>query len=182
MPVRGGNAPGTNVEEDLTLVVVRGFGAEPMMLLTDVNIQLSRASVWFVVQGYLGRWMVEETIRFIKQSYRIEDIRVLTHDRLKNVAAQVSASAYFAAVWLGEGVRVSVLRHMVARLSKRFFGIPGSTITHWRMEQVQSSPALAAGCLPRPTSLLHSRLHSNSVCHCRPENRGIGECPRTHHP
>jgi hypothetical protein len=111
-------------EEDMALVVVRGFGEEPLMLLTNLAVKPSRTSLWTVVQGYLGRWMVEETIRFIKQSYNLEDIRVLDYDRLKNLVALVAAAAYFAAVWLGEGIRLSVLRCMVTTLSKRFFGVP----------------------------------------------------------
>jgi hypothetical protein len=38
---------------------------------------------------------VEDTIRFIKQSYNVEDIRVLAYQRLKNMAALVSAAAFF---------------------------------------------------------------------------------------
>ena len=110
--------------EDLALVVVRGFGEEPLMLLTSLVVKPSRKSLWSVVQGYLGRWMVEETIRFIKQSYHLEDIRVLDYDRLKNLVALVAAAAYFAAVWLGEGLRLTVLRRIVTTLSKRFFGVP----------------------------------------------------------
>jgi len=49
-------------------------------------------------QLYLARWMVEETIRFIKQSYHLEDVRVLDYQRLKNLMALVPAAAYFPAV------------------------------------------------------------------------------------
>ena len=111
-------------EEQLTLVIVRGFGEEPLMLLTNVEVKPSRTSLWFVVQGYLARWMVEETIRFIKQSYHLEDIRVLDYERLKNLVALTLAAAYFAAVWLGERLRLAVLCRRVAKLSKRFFGVP----------------------------------------------------------
>jgi hypothetical protein len=113
-----------NRTDDLALVVVRGFGETPLLLLTNVQVLPSRASLWSVVQGYLGRWMVEETLRFIKQSYRLEEIRVLKYERLQNLVALVAAAAYFAAVWLGEGLRLSVLRCAVTRLAKRFFGIP----------------------------------------------------------
>ena len=68
--------------------------------------------------------MVEETIRFIKQSYYLEDIRVLDYDRLKNLVALVATAAYFAAVWLGGGLLLTVLRRMVTIRSKRFFGVP----------------------------------------------------------
>jgi Transposase DDE domain len=113
-----------NRTDDLALVVVRGFGETPLMLLTNVAVTPSRASLWAIVKGYLGRWMVEETIRFIKQSYRLEEIRVLKYERLQNLVALVAAAAYFAAVWLGEGLRLAVLRRIVAKLSKRFFGVP----------------------------------------------------------
>jgi len=110
--------------EELTLVVVHGLGEEPLMLLTNVPVRPSRTSLWFIVQGYLARWMVEEAIRFIKQSYRLEDLRVLDYDRLRNLVALVLAAAYFAAVWLGERLRLTILCRRVAKLSKRFFGVP----------------------------------------------------------
>ena len=111
-------------DEQLYLVVVKGFGTEPLLLLTAVALTHSRRSLWFVVRGYLARWMVEETIRFIKQSYHLEDIRVLDYQRLKNLMALVLAAAYFSAVWLGETLKLAVLCTRVARVAKRFFGVP----------------------------------------------------------
>lgn len=111
-----------NVE--LTLVVVRGFGEKPLLLLTNVAVKNSRRSVWEIVRGYLTRWLVEETIRFIKQSYRLEDLRVLEYERLRNLAALVLAAAYFAAVWLGESLKLAVLTSRVTKVAKRFFGVP----------------------------------------------------------
>lgn len=111
-----------NVE--LTLVVVKGFGSEPLLLLTNVAVKGTRRSVWHIVRGYLTRWLVEETIRFIKQSYRLEDLRVLDYERLRNLAALVMAAAYFAAVWLGESLKLAVLASRVCRVAKRFFGVP----------------------------------------------------------
>jgi Transposase DDE domain len=111
-------------EEQLYLVVMRGFGAEPMMLLTNVLVTKNRMRLWFILGGYLSRWLVEETIRFIKQSYRLEDIRVLDYERLRNLVALVLAAAYFSAVWLGESLKLRILRTRVARVAKRFFGVP----------------------------------------------------------
>lgn len=46
-------------------VVVKRPGAEkPMMLLTTLNAVRTRNSLW--EEGYITRWRVEETIRFIK--------------------------------------------------------------------------------------------------------------------
>ena len=95
-----------------------------MLLLTNVAVKGTRRSVWWIVQGYLTRWLVEETIRFIKQSYRLEDLRVLDYERLRNLAALVMAAAYFAAVWLGESLKLAVLASRVTRVAKRFFGVP----------------------------------------------------------
>jgi len=108
----------------LYLVVVMGFGKDPMMLLTNVAVKRTRSTVWFIVSSYLSRWLVEETIRFIKQSYHLEDMRVLDYERLKNLVALAVAAAYFSAVWLGESLKLKVLSTRVAQVAKRFFGVP----------------------------------------------------------
>lgn len=110
--------------QDLTLVVVKGFGREPMMLLTNLAVKRSRKTVWHVVAAYLTRWRIEETIRFIKQSYRLEDIRVLRYVRLQNMMAIVMAVVYFTAVYLGIKLKLRVLARHVVRAARRVFGVP----------------------------------------------------------
>jgi hypothetical protein len=111
-------------DRPLWLVVAKGFGAEPLMLLTTQPMRLKRAVVWWAVRAYLTRWRIEETIRFVKQSYEFEDIRVLTYRRLKNLAVLVMAVAQFAATWLGATVKLEVLAWHVLQASKRIFGVP----------------------------------------------------------
>ena len=55
--------------EPLYLVVVKGFGEEPLMLLTTVSMCKRRGLLWWAVEAYLTRWRIEETIRYIKQCY-----------------------------------------------------------------------------------------------------------------
>jgi hypothetical protein len=110
--------------EELTLVVVKGFGEEPLMVLTNLPIRRSRKSVWHVVQSYITRWRIEDVIRFVKQSYRLEDMRCLTYRRLQALMVLVTAAAYFAAVYLGLRMKLRVLAGHVLRASKRVFGIP----------------------------------------------------------
>ncbi len=110
--------------EELTLVVVKGFGEEPLMILTNVPVRRSRKSVWHVVQSYITRWRIEDVIRFVKQSYRLEDIRCLTYRRLQALMVLVTAAAYFAAVYLGLRMKLRVLASHVLRASRRVFGIP----------------------------------------------------------
>jgi hypothetical protein len=119
LPVR---LPGK--DEPLTLVVVRGFGQEPMTLLTSLRVTRSRKALWWVISAYLTRWRIEETIRFIKQSYQVEDIRLLTYVRLQNMMAILLAVAYFAMVYLGVRIRLRVLAGHVLKAARRLFGTP----------------------------------------------------------
>jgi len=94
------------------------------MLLTTMPINESRKSVWRVVESYLARWRVEETIRFIKQSYQLEDIRLLTYERLRNMAALVMTTAYFTCVYLEKSIKLKILVQHIHRAAKRIYGIP----------------------------------------------------------
>jgi hypothetical protein len=106
------------------MVIVRGFGEEPMMLLTNVEMRKKRSVFWWAICAYLTRWRIEETIRFIKQSYNLEDIRLLTYERLRNMMALVLAGSYFAAVYLGMRAKLEILTAHVLKAAKRIFGIP----------------------------------------------------------
>jgi hypothetical protein len=69
-------------------------------------------------------WKIEETFRFIKQSYNLEDIRVMKYQRLKNLVILVTAVAYFAATFLGQQIKLRILCEKLMIISQRFFGIP----------------------------------------------------------
>lgn len=119
-PVRLPEYPDT----PLWLVVVKGFGREPMMLLTNIPMRRKRKALWWLVSSYLTRWRIEETIRFGKQCYRVEDIRVLTYNRLRNMVVLVTAAMFFASVILGVKIKLSILASNVLKAAKRMFGIP----------------------------------------------------------
>lgn len=112
-------------DEQLHLVVVAGFGQEPLLLLTNaLDGARDSQSLWWIVQIYLTRWKIEETFRFIKQSYNLEDIRVMKYQRLKNLVVLVTAAAYFAATFLGQKMKLRILCEKLLIISQRFFGIP----------------------------------------------------------
>ncbi len=111
-------------EEPLLLVVVAGFGAEPLLLLTNVGGVRDSQSLWWIAQIYLTRWKIEETFRFVKQSYQLEDIRVMRYQRLKNLVLLMTAAAYFAAAFLGQRLKLKILCEKLLIISQRFFGIP----------------------------------------------------------
>ena len=111
-------------DKALWLVVVRGLGAAPLMLLTDLPMRRNRQVLWWVVSSYLTRWRIEEAIRFVKQSYDLEDIRVLTYRRLRNLVVLVNAVAFFTAVVLGTRIKLDILATHLLTAAKRLFGIP----------------------------------------------------------
>ncbi len=111
-------------DEPLALVVVAGLGRERTMLLTTLPVVKSRKSLVPVVLSYLRRWQIEETIRFAKQAFQIEDIRIRRYHRLQNMIAVVSAAVHFVAVWLGERLKLGILSHHALEASKRLFLIP----------------------------------------------------------
>jgi len=62
--------------------VVKGFGETPLMLLTTEPLRRKRAALWKIASSYFRRWGIEETIRYVKQSYGLEDVRVLRYTSL----------------------------------------------------------------------------------------------------
>lgn len=120
MPVRLPMHP----EKELHMVVVKGFGDAPMMLLTSLPVNGSFESTWRIVEGCLSRWRIEETIRFVKQSYSFENIRVMSYAAIRNMASVVLAATYFATTWLGRHVKREVLAEHLKALSQRLGGEP----------------------------------------------------------
>ena len=112
-------------DERLFMVVVKGFGAEPMMLLTNCEINLrAKEGLWRIVEIYLTRWKCDESFRYIKQSYNLEDIRVRSYVGIRNLVVLVLAVSYFAAVYLGQNLKLKILVERIFLVSKRFFGVP----------------------------------------------------------
>ena len=119
-PVRPPDIPGRL----LHMVVVRGFGQKPMMLLTTLAKTTTREALWQVVEGYITRWRVEDTIRHVKQSYSLEDMRLFKYAKIKALAAIVLVTIYFSMTWIGNSERHDVIARSVARMSFRIHDVP----------------------------------------------------------
>ncbi len=111
-------------DTQLHMVVVNGFGKDPLMLLTSLPVSTTFESQWRIVEGYLSRWRIEETIRFVKQSYKFENMRVLSYQGIKNMSSIVLATAYFATVWIGRHMKREVLAEHLKTLSQRLSDVP----------------------------------------------------------
>jgi len=108
----------------LTLVVVKGYGNKPLMLLTSLPVKKSKGGIKRIIQSYIKRWSIEETIRFIKQTYDLENIRVLKYRRLQNMMALLLAVFYFISVILDQSNKLTILAGHILKSARRVFGIP----------------------------------------------------------
>lgn len=106
-------------EKPLWLVVVHGFGEKPLMILTTKN-----QSAWEILEAYLTRWRIEETIRFAKQAFDMENIRLLTYKRLQNMYALIMAALAFNMTVLTLKTKLQVLFTKALQATKTLFGVP----------------------------------------------------------
>jgi len=116
-------------EERTVVIGSAGFRAGADDVVTTEPLRRSRKVLWRLVRAYIRRWAIEETIRYIKQSYELEDVRVLNYRSLQNIMPLVCAVAYFAAVLLDTESKLKVMAGYVLKAAKRLFGYPSSTIT-----------------------------------------------------
>jgi len=111
--------------EIFNAVIINGFAKNPMILLTSLDVDLSNANeVYSIVEMYLTRWKCDECYRYIKQSYNLEDVRLMSYNGVKNITAFVHAIAYFTSIWVGVNLKMKILKERIFVLSKRFFGVP----------------------------------------------------------
>lgn len=120
MPVRIPERP----DVLLWLVVIRGFGEKPILLLTNVPPTSDREYATWIADVYLTRWKCEEAYRFLKQSYQLEDVRVRSYIALRNLYALVHAVLYFVSVILGAKAKLSLIFKKLCEKARRFYAIP----------------------------------------------------------
>lgn len=110
-------------EAPLYLVVIRGLAPHPIWLLTNVAPVAGKPHAEGIAEIYLTRWKCEETYRFIKQSYHLEDVRVRSYTALRNTYALVHAVLYFVTVVVGQKAKLNLIFKKVCEKAKRFYAI-----------------------------------------------------------
>jgi len=111
-------------DDVLYMLVVKGIGSNPMMLLTTEPLRRNKEVLRGILSSYIKRWSIEETIRFIKQTYDLENIRVLKYTRMKNMMAILLVVFYFIAVVIDKSNTLKIMTGHLLRQAKRVFGIP----------------------------------------------------------
>lgn len=78
----------------LTMVVVYGYGKDPMVLLTNKLVKRKK-EVLSVLKAYITRWRIEEMFRVQKDDFQLENVRVRTLKSLNRIHLLLSMMITF---------------------------------------------------------------------------------------
>lgn len=109
-------------DKKLTLVVVRGFGKIPMLLISNIQPKDKRLTLT-IMKVYLKRWKIEEYFRFKKQQFDFENIRVRSLTSIRGMNLLLSITIGLVAI-LSEHKRESLLAQCISKMAKRIYDIP----------------------------------------------------------
>lgn len=110
-------------DKDLVLVVVYGFGKEPMLLLTNLGMTEKKKLCMIAAKVYLMRWRIEEYFKFKKQQFELEDLRVMSLRSIRNLNLLATlAVGYIAIISVEKDNTVFMME--LKECSKRIFDIP----------------------------------------------------------
>ena len=110
-------------KEELTLIVVYGFGKIPMMLLTNLKSPEKKKISLLVTKVYLMRWRIEEYFKFKKQQFDFEDIRVLSLKSIRNFNLIVTITVGYIGIMTSEKTDCIFFKEL-KECSKRIYDIP----------------------------------------------------------
>lgn len=108
--------------EELNLVICRGLGQEPMLLITNMKNDDDRIAVT-VTKVYLLRWRIEEFHGFKKQQFGFEDFRVRSLNAIRNLDLLLTIAIGYIGL-MGERADDKRIVMELIHLSKRIFGAP----------------------------------------------------------
>jgi len=81
----------------MTMVVVYGYGKDPMVLLTSKQVE-RKNDVLSILKAYILRWRIEEMFRVQKLEFQLESICVRTLNRLNRLLLFVSMMIAFMSI------------------------------------------------------------------------------------
>jgi len=106
--------------EKLNLVVVKGFGKQPLMLIT--NLGKSRKTAETIAKIYILRWKIEEFYRLKKEGYNFEDFRVRNLNAIRNLSMILNFVLGILAI-MGEKWRKTKVFSYFIQESKRIYDV-----------------------------------------------------------
>jgi hypothetical protein len=105
----------------LNLVICRGLGKEPLLLLTSLASDDKRLGVT-ITKVYLMRWRIEEYYKFKKQDFGFEKFLVRSLKSIRNLDLLLSIAIGYIGV-LSEKIDESPEILEVVKASKRLYGL-----------------------------------------------------------
>lgn len=103
--------------------MVYGFGAEPMLLLSNLKMQEKKKLCHIITKVYLLQWRIEEYFRFKKQRFELEDLRGMSLQSIRNLNLfAIPAVGYIS---LTRSIhKDSIFLAEIKECSKRIYGMP----------------------------------------------------------
>ena len=109
-------------DKNLTMVIIRGHGKRPTMLITNVKPKAKKLTL-AILKVYIKRWKIEEYFRFKKQQFDLENIRVQSLQSIRNLDLILTIVIGFLALFSNR-VNKTKLNRFVKKVSKRIYEIP----------------------------------------------------------
>lgn len=109
--------------KDLVLAAVYGFGAQPMLLLTNLDISEKKKLCLIAAKIYLMRWRIEEYFKFKKQQFELEDLRVMSLQSIRNLNLFATLATGYIGIMNSEK-EDTIFMMELKECSKRIYGIP----------------------------------------------------------
>ena len=143
---------------DLNLVICRGLGQEPMLLITNMKNDDERIAVT-VTKVYLLRWRIEEFYRFKKQQYGFEDFRVRSLNAIRNLDLLLTVAIGFIGLMSEHADDKRIVMELI-HISKRIFGVP-----RFRFYAIADGLfAVFARCKQGISHMLRTKPKSRQLC------------------
>ena len=108
---------------ELVLVAVYGFGTQPMLLLTNLEITERKKLCLIAAKVYLMRWRIEEYFKFKKQQFELEDLRVMSLQSIRNLNIFATLAAGYIGIMDSEK-EDTIFMMELRECSKRIYDIP----------------------------------------------------------
>lgn len=109
--------------KEIILVVVYGFGVQPMLLLTNLDLSEKKKLCMIAAKIYLMRWRIEEFFKFKKQQFELEDLRVISLQSIRNLNLFATLAAGYIGLVTSEKENTIFLMEL-KECSKRIFDVP----------------------------------------------------------
>jgi len=108
--------------EEFNLVICRGLGQEPLLLITNLKSEDDRIGVT-ITKVYLLRWRIEEFHGFKKQQFGFEDFRVRSLNAIRTLDLLLTiAIGYIGLMSEGADDKRNVME--LIQISKRIYSVP----------------------------------------------------------